>query len=162
MKSVILATALIALVWAVGCAKKDDGGGAAGPACPATTVNSSLGCIAQAQCPIGLGQSPSEPSMCVDLRTGQNVQTQQCGAGFFLTVSGCFPQGTCQQGQAQVGNNCNAVVSGSSTNWTAQQQPQTGFQYNPYGGTTAYPGYGGYNPYQSGFQYNPYAGYGFR
>lgn len=76
--------------------------------------------------------------MCADMNTGDTVMQQQCGAGYFLTAQGCLPRGACPQGQAQVGDHCIDVISGSTGVYQQQQLPTTGMftgmYSSPYGG----------------------------
>lgn len=154
MKAMILTSAFFALVIAVSCGKKDEGGGPTGPQCGANHVFSPAfnSCVPQGQCPPGLGVNPQQPSMCMEIRTGLNQYQQQCGVGFFMTAQGCYQQGPCPQGQALRGDVCVNVVSGSSGGGfqSYQQQQMPGYQYNmnPWGSTynpyMGYPQYGGY------------------
>jgi hypothetical protein len=152
MSKYIFTFAFIALLAVVGCQKKDEGGGAAAPGCGPAQVMSPYynRCLSQASCPQGLAQNPDQPTMCINIATGVNQMTQRCGVGYFLTTSGCLPQGLCPSGQAARGDVCVAVVAGGS----AFQDPQSQYQQQQ-----TYPQYNYQNQYQQQNQYGGYPSY---
>ena len=156
MRNLLVILTLTVIAGIFGCQKKDDAAPAGPPGCPPAHVFASYTntCIPIQSCPTGLVINQSQPSMCVDPRTGQNIQTQQCGAGFFLTAQGCFPQGTCPSGQAARDQySCIQVISGSQ--WGGTSGQPTNYQYNGGYQQQQYPG--GYSqPYYPGYYYRGY------
>jgi hypothetical protein len=145
MKSLIMILTLIAtaFVFVSGCGKKEEAAVPAG--CGALNVMSPVyGCLPRGQCPRGFGVSPTQPSMCVDVNTGDSAMTQQCGAGFVLTAHGCYQQGPCQPGQALVNEVCKPVAQGNGSFIQQPYYQNNGFGRNPWGAMSPY---GGINPY---------------
>jgi hypothetical protein len=155
MTKYIFAFAFVALLAVVGCQKKDDG---AAPAvgCPPSQVMSPFygRCLAQASCPQGLAQSPDQPTMCLNIATGVQQMTMQCGAGFNLTTSGCLQQGLCPPGKAQSGVAClDIIAAGTSSPYQTQGQYQQ--QAYPQYQQQAYPQYQQAYPQYQGYQQYP-------
>ncbi len=169
---------LSAVVLAIACGKKDDGGGGAPAATPAPVAatptsctqagylnDSRYGCI-----PIGACQTSNGPgyasynNTCVLVQVANVGVPNQgaCAAGSLNSQYGCLPQGSCMQGSAMYNGAC--IYVGINNNFSGNGYSyQNGYFYPNYGGNYggsyggSYSGY--YNGYNQSYYGNPYYGY---